>query len=210
MRCALSARICVVALCVASAACSPPSEERAAESAQSADTATPDAVSAQPPLRPQGADGASDIATTLSISERPVSAVGGTDSMILATVGAISQRRDAEAIKTLAIRAFAAADSDTDLALTPDEFASALDFVATSALAGEVLGGQAAATTRHGIERQSAFDAAGRRSASVSQDGLVTYFDMKRVEADQDRNGALDDAEFSRFATLINGATGSN
>lgn len=206
MRCALSARICVVALCVASAACSPPSEERA----QPADPATPDAVSAQPPLRPQGADGTSDIATTLSISERPVSAVGGTDSIILATVGAISQRRDAEAIKTLAIRAFAAADSDTDLALMPDEFASALDFVATSALAGEVLGGQAAAATRHGIERQSAFDAAGRRSASVSQDGLVTYFEMKRVEADQDRDGALDDAEFSRFVTLINGATGPN
>lgn len=189
--------IASAAVCLS--ACSPSETASSPESA-----AVP--VIAEAPVEAADASGEAPV---LSISGGGVSAAGGADSMMMATVGVITRLRDADTVKALAAEAFRAADADNDGALGQSEFGAALEYVARRGAIGEAIGAVAGAAGE-GSGRGAAFDAAGRRSGAVTQDQFVAYFDMKRVEADRDYDGKLDDAEYASFAALINGATPGN
>lgn len=204
-------------LCAFAWGCAPAPEKSASKDGQEvASEAAPDPAAADnststalvpagpaAPVRAQ-ADAAMDVAPNLSVSNGSVFAAGGGDSMMVATIGAISRLRDFEAIKLLAQDAFRSADVDQDGFLTAEEFVAALDYVDNR---DSVMGALGAGAPINGA-RISAFDAARRRSAALPLDQFAAFLDLKRVEADRDSDGKLDDAEYARFRALINGADG--
>lgn len=204
MRHDLVTRILAAALLCLAAACARSGDKETTKAA--ATPATP-----APPAAPQpAATGAGEPtpAADLSISEVPIVAIGSGDSMMMATVGAITRLRDAAKLEALARDAFAAADVDKDSLLTRDEFAAALDHIDAREQITQALGG---GRGRSDIAaRGVVFDAAGGKSGAVSQEQFNALFDLKRVEADRDYDGRLDDAEYGRFRALINGADGAN
>ena len=185
----------VGALAIGLSACAPSETETAAPSA---------APVAPPPVETDYDDAKTPVAAPeLSVSGGALSAAGATDSMVVATIGAISRLRDGAAIKTLAEDAFRAADANKDGAMSFAEFDRALDFVANrEAIGAALVGGDA---TSRGAPRRKAFETAGRRAETISADQFRGFFDLKRAEADGDFDGKLDDTEYATFAALING-----
>lgn len=169
---------------------------------------TPPAVAA--PEAPAPAPNATGVAPELSLSEGPVFTTGGADSMMAATVGAITRVRSAEAITALATEAFKANDADGNQALSLTEFGAALEHVAMRELNVQARSAGLDDAGVKSVRRGAAFEAAARRTGGVTEDQFAAFFDLKRVEADRDFDGKLDDVEFGRFNALINGANGSN
>jgi hypothetical protein len=203
MRNDLFSGFCLAALCAA-ASCAP-SEKKAAT--EDSPVVAPAAVEAPEPVATNIASPA--VTPELSVTGGSVFAAGAGDSMMIATVGAISRLRDAAAIDALAHDAFAKADADKNALLSREEFMAALAYVdARESIAG-ALGGGGGGGGQSG-ERGDVFDAASRRTGAVSLDQFAALFELTRVEADRDYDGKLDDAEYGRFRALIAGSAGAN
>lgn len=196
--------ISVAILCATAAGCAPSEKTWAADEAA---TAAPAAVEAPEPVTAN--DRSPAVSPELSVTGGSVFAAGAGDSMMIATVGVISRLRDAAAIDALARDAFAKADADGNATLSREEFMAALAYVdARESITGALGGG--GGRSGEGVARSDVFDAASRRSGALSLDQFAAFFDLKRVEADRDYDGKLDDAEYGRFRGLITGSDGGN